>query len=96
MKTTQTNSPAALRPRSSVLKPIPALVTCTGPEPTVNKDGATVPTWFVTILDKDGEPAGRIYKIHDRWKAKLLAAIMADDRKLELKDKSSPFTGAFT
>ena len=68
----------------------PDAISCEGPQPTLDSEGDEVPEWTVCAVDKDGEPVGKIYHVFDRMKAKLLAAQMADDRKLPLVDEAMP------
>ncbi len=65
-------------------KPVAAAVLCTGPEPATNRDGDEIPVWFVSLVDSDGEPVSRVYKVYACWRARLLAAQMADDRNCRL------------
>ncbi len=65
-------------------------VQCDGPFPATDAEGDEVPEWTVCAIDTEGEPVGKVYRVFDRMKAKLLAARMADDRKLELVDEAGP------
>jgi len=65
------------------------MVLCTGPEPALNRDGDEIPVWLVFAADNEREPISRIYKVYGYWRARLLAATMADDHRLPLEDEAN-------
>ena len=62
----------------------------TGPVTKTNRDGTQIPEWLVGLTDENRRPKGWTYHVQNLWKARLLAASMADDRKLPLEQDWQP------
>jgi len=65
-----------------------ALVVVTGPEPSTDKDGQPALVWQVWAADADRNPVSRVYKCYGCRKARVLAAVMADERGAVLVDET--------
>jgi hypothetical protein len=55
-----------------------------GPEADQDAEGEEIPVYAVYVGNEDGEPTGKVYRVHSFKSALALARLMSTDRRLEL------------